>query len=329
MTQERPEDLDEEIRELFRLAEELGATGTDDFLGMEENTRPVSSNVQPSRSRYVEFSETDKQELITEQRKKNTVQSTNCAVNQFNKWMRTMRPSETRPISEIPPDVLDCYLGSFYAGVRQKDGSEYEPDSLTTYQRGIDRFLGENGYKFSISRDKEFSNSQATLRAKRAQLKTQGKGNKPNAAEELTEREEELLFEKGVIGTHNPEALLFLVWLNNQKHFGFRGCQESRQMLWGDIALKHTADNTEFLEFNERENKTRSSGKVNEQPRAYPPKAFAIPDDPSRCPVYAYKQYALRRPPSHQENDAPFYLAINYKPEHPFGSNVNRWERTS
>ncbi|XP_070572339.1 uncharacterized protein KIAA1958-like [Ptychodera flava] len=244
---------------------------------------------QPSRSRYVEFSETDKQELITEQRKKNTVQSTNCAANQFNKWMRTMRPSETRPISEIPPDVLDCYLGSFYAGVRQKDGSEYEPDFLTTYQRGIDRFLGENGYKFSISRDKEFSNSQATLGAKRAQLKTQGKANKPNAAKELTEREEELFFEKGVIGTQNPEALLFLVWLNNQKHFGFRGCQESRQMLWEDIALKHTADNTEFLEFNERENKTRSSGKVNKQPRAYPPKAFAIPDDPSRCPVYAYK----------------------------------------
>ncbi|XP_070560203.1 uncharacterized protein KIAA1958-like [Ptychodera flava] len=226
-----------------------------------------------------------------------------------------MRQTETRPVHEIPPVELDGYLGSFFAGVRQKDGAEYEPDTLTSYQRGIDRYLSENGYAYSICRDLQFRHSQETLKAKRSQLKSQGKGNKPNAAEELSEREEDTLYEKGVIGTHSPEALLFLVWLNNQKHFGFRGCQESRQMLWGDVALKKTVDNIEYLEFNERENKTRSSGKVNEQPRAYPPKAFAVPDDPTRCPVFAYKQYALHRPPSHLGSDADFYLAINYKPE--------------
>ena len=226
-----------------------------------------------------------------------------------------MRPAETRPIFEIPAEALDDYLGSFFAGVRQKDGTEYEPDTLTSYQRGIDRYLGEHRYAYSVSRDKEFQGSQATLKAKRAQLKSKGKGNKPHAAEELTEQEEKMLYDKGVIGTHSPEALMFLVWLNNQKHFGFRGCQESRQMLWGDVVLKKTVNNTEFLEFNERENKTRSSGKVNEQPRAYPPKAFAIPDDPTRCPVFAYKQYALHRPSTHLTSEAEFYLAINYKPE--------------
>ena len=55
--------------------------------------------------------------------------------------MRAMRSAETRPIYEIPADVLDGYLVSFFAGVRQKDGSEYEPDTLTTYQRGIDRYI--------------------------------------------------------------------------------------------------------------------------------------------------------------------------------------------
>ena len=73
--------------------------------------------------------------------------------------------------------------------------------NIPTRNRSL--YLCENNYKFSISRDKEFTNSRATLKAKRSELKSIGKGNKPNAAEELTERREELLFEKGVIGTQH------------------------------------------------------------------------------------------------------------------------------
>ena len=100
MAESRQENLDEDIQELFRLAAELGVSETDDFFANDENVyqEPASSSIStvsgpvpvpdlqpvpvPSlqpvafSTRYVEFSETDKQELTTEQQKKNTVRST-------------------------------------------------------------------------------------------------------------------------------------------------------------------------------------------------------------------------------------------------------------
>ena len=41
-------------------------------------------------------------------------------------------------------------------------------------------------------------------------------------------------------------------------HFGLRGCKEHRDMSWGNVKLKKTVDGEEFLEFNERQTKTRT-----------------------------------------------------------------------
>jgi len=56
------------------------------------------------------------------------------------------------------------------------------------------------------------------------------------------------LYEKGLLGTRNPEALLNTLWLNSTMHFGLRGCKEHRDMCWGDVKLKETADGKEYLE---------------------------------------------------------------------------------
>ena len=77
------------------------------------------------------------------------------------------------------------------------------------------------------------------------------------------------LYEKGLLGTRNPEALLNTLWLNSTMHFGLRGCKEHRDMCWGDVKLKETAD--EYLEFNERKTKTRT-GLGRHDIRTMPPK---------------------------------------------------------
>ena len=58
---------------------------------------------------------------------------------------------------------------------------------------------------------------------------------KPNAAETFTDVEENILYEKNLHGISNAEALLSTVWLLNSVHFGLRGCEEHRQMTWGDV----------------------------------------------------------------------------------------------
>jgi len=73
----------------------------------------------------------------------------------------------------------------------------------------------------------------------------------------------------------NPESLVNTVWLNNSLHFGMRGRQEHSDMMWGDVELNATSTGEQYIEFNERETKTRKEQTGSS--RAYAPKMFARP----------------------------------------------------
>ena len=64
-------------------------------------------------------------------------------------------------------------------------------------------------------------------------------------------------------------------------------------MCWGDVKLCQTSTGQEYLEFNERETKTRS-GNDPRNVRAIAPKMFAVPHN-EKCPVKACKAYAEKR----------------------------------
>ena len=74
-------------------------------------------------------------------------------------------------------------LKHFYWKLRAAKRDEFEPSSLKTIQRGLERYLQEKNAGFSVIRDEEFVNANKALEAKVKFLKKSGKGNKPNAAE--------------------------------------------------------------------------------------------------------------------------------------------------
>ena len=119
----------------------------------------------------------------------------------------------------------------------------------------FERHLTKKSYSVSIINDLVFEKTRKVLQSKQKQLKKQGKGNKPKASVALTSEELKILYEKGLLGMCSPEALLNTLWLNNTLHFGLRGCQEHRDMCWGDVKLQKTASGVEYLEFNERQTK--------------------------------------------------------------------------
>ena len=73
----------------------------------------------------------------------------------------------------------------------------------------------------------------------------------------LTDKEVNNLYCQDLLGCFSSEALINNIWLNNTQFFGLSGCQENRDIRWGDVERKETADGTAFLEFNERQTKTR------------------------------------------------------------------------
>ena len=68
------------------------------------------------------------------------------------------------------------------------------------------------------------------------------------------------------------------------------------------------ADGTEYLEYSERQTKTRTEAEPRNV-RAVKPKAFAAPNGPpERDPFAAYKIYSEKRPDAMNKPDAPYYL---------------------
>ena len=81
-------------------------------------------------------------------------------------------------------------------------------------------------------------------------------------------------------------------------------------MKWGDVELKTTADGLEYLEYNERQTKTRT-GSQPKDTRTVKPKMFAVRGS-ERDPVLFYRQYASKQPDDMNNKNSPFYLAINH-----------------
>ena len=73
-----------------------------------------------------------------------------------------------------------------------------------------------------------------------------GKRHKTNAARMLTEEAVDVLYGQS-LSCSSSEALINTLWLKSTQFFGLRGCQEHRDMSWGDVERKTTVDGTAFL----------------------------------------------------------------------------------
>ena len=221
---------------------------------------------------------------------------------------------ESREILNIPLEKLNTLLANFFMKAKRLDGKLYEPDSLSSFCRSLQRYLTENGSEIILKADKEFTLTRRALAARRKELVRLGKGNKPNACRALEVLEEEKLFKSGAFGVHDPVALQRTIWYLITLHFGYRGRDEARKLCWGDITLEENeGTGEEFLIWNvKRGSKCESGEKENHlanPSRKFPPKAYI--NGLEQCPVTVYKEFKKRRPKSMLEEDSPFFLQVN------------------
>ncbi|CAH3136817.1 unnamed protein product, partial [Porites lobata] len=205
------------------------------------------------------------EKFLQEQKSKKTQYKTKSDLNAWKKFCESLKDS--RAIENIPANELYLLLSKFFISVRKQNGTEYEPGTLSGFQRSFQRYLHEKGSLINILKNNEFFKSREVLAAKRKNLVRQGKGNCPNATRELTEAEEDALFENG------------------------QARDESRKLCWGDVGLASDPENdSEYLVWkSERGSKTRT-GQDGGHQRAFEPKAHAS-NNKSRCPVEFYKAF--------------------------------------
>ncbi|XP_033753194.1 zinc finger MYM-type protein 4-like [Pecten maximus] len=263
------------------------------------------------------FQEVDVGKFIEGNENKNTLVKTLSNLKLLNEFLTSKYSNETRPIHCIPACDLDNYLASFIVSVRTKDHKEYEPSTQRGMIGSFDRHLRKRNYGISIiGGSVEFSKTRDALKAKQHDLKGQGKGSKPLRADPLNDNDIDKLYECGQLGNMNPSSIINNLWYQNTLHFGMRGgAMEHRAMSWGDVVLKHDTE-LNYLQYHERLTKTRNGDDIRST-RLCPPRMYATPQQPDRCPVQLFMFYQAKRPEGYSNKDDPFYLATVTHDKHP------------
>ncbi len=115
------------------------------------------------------YEERDSQEeidsFIRERKSLNTVKKTASDMNSFNRYLAEINKQYLN-ILHLPAQELDRLLSKFFKDIRKFNGEEYEPNTISSFERSIERFLSDNKSQFNILRDKKFEMSCQVLASK-------------------------------------------------------------------------------------------------------------------------------------------------------------------
>ena len=99
-------------------------------------------------------STSDSQELenfISAQKSSNTVKETKSDIRALKRFCSTI--DETREPETMTAKELDKLLSRFFKDITKENAEEYEPSSLTSYQRSFQRYFSEKKLPFNIFED--------------------------------------------------------------------------------------------------------------------------------------------------------------------------------
>ena len=130
---------------------------------------------------------------------KKTQQDTDYCIRQWEAWRKHRNEQD----SSIP---MAYWMERFILEVRKLNGSEYQPNTLYHIVCGIMRYIRIT-FKADIDffKDSEFA---GFCGAEMKRLQSKGLGSDHKQAEAFTVEEEELLWEKEILGDQSPESLL-------------------------------------------------------------------------------------------------------------------------
>ena len=124
-----------------------------------DNSAAVSRETEETQGRkYSEMSENEIDKFISSQQPKNTIRKTKSDMKIFRDWLKASPRFELRAVEVLDTLTLNNYLRGFILGIRKPNNEEYEPTTLDSYFRSIDRYLKVANYGYSINRDHRFSN---------------------------------------------------------------------------------------------------------------------------------------------------------------------------
>ena len=145
-------------------------------------------------------------------------------------------------------------------------------------------------------------------------LQSKGLGSKCKQAEPISEEEEELLWAKGLLGDHSPQALLNTMVFMIGLYFALRSGMEHRELRYNNsqIEVFHRDCERPNLLYTEDSSKNHPGGLRGRRVKRKVVKHHANIDNPKRCFVKLYQKYRDHCPLNPKRN--AFYLQPLKKP---------------
>ena len=217
---------------------------------------------------------------------------------------------------DITVNQLQHWLCRFILEVRKKDGNPFPPNTLHHIACGIMRYLRINGKPgIDIFKDKEFARFRTVLDSEMKRLQSSGLGSGQRKAEPITYDEEEIMWEKGILGDHSPQSLIDTMFYMNGLYFALRGGKEHRNLRYeaSQITLIEKPGDRSYLQYHEDVSKNHPGGLKGRKIKPKIVYHHANTEKPERCFVRLYKLYHSLCP-SNRPKDA-YYLQPLQKPK--------------
>ncbi|XP_052097319.1 zinc finger MYM-type protein 3-like [Mytilus californianus] len=268
----------------------------------------ISDKINMSPSKYFIFS-------LAESTKKKI----KWAYNLFNTW-KTQRNAIavadlSLNISIISPDLevmtkdeLCFALSRFICEIKKENGEEYPGQTLYEILINIQLYLEGKGKYFKFLNEDCFIQIKNTLDHTMKERARSGLGTHKKKAQEITYDEENMLWEKGILGNTTPQKLLdttiYLFGLN----FALRAGKEHRDLRWENSQIsEHTDTNGDsYLVYREDVSKSNQGGLKSRKCKQKVVFAYENKDNPDRCIVKFYRDYISHCPEKRPKN--AFYL---------------------
>ena len=258
----------------------------------------------------------------------NTEKNTQWAMRVFEQWQ------EARCVRGNPvPDkllqapyyigALSHWLSLFVSEVRKADGSLYPPKSNYQLLCGILRYMKQQdpfAPNFLERKDGRFRELHATCESVFRQLREKGVGANPNKTASISKEEENMLWDKRILGTSNLLMLQRAVFFSVGKVFCLRGGEEQRKLKPSQLIRKSNPDRYVYVETGSK-NRTGDLKQLNVENKVVP--VYASPADGERCLVYLLDFYLKKLPPIAFEKDILYWQPKNQVPDDPAASWYN------
>lgn len=202
-------------------------------------------------------------------------------------------PAGVGDITKMSKEELDFWLSKFVLEVRKTNGECFYPNTLYGICCGLQRYLRDNGRpEINLWTDYNFKGFQDSLDGEMKRLTSQGVGVIKKQAEAFSREEENLLWEKKLLGDSDAYTLLNTLVFLIGKFFSLRGGKEHRALCIGQMDIQEAVgDKAGKIRYTSYSEKNYQGGIKHRRLQPKVVEHFSNSVNPERCLVRLMKLY--------------------------------------